>query len=512
MAKKLVAVIDIGSLTARLKIYELAQKKKPKVIETIRKYTSIGVKALRSGALQTEQINEICDCLNSFEIKCREYKVSKIFCVATSALRDAGNRDVVLEQIKTKTGFKIEVLDNAMERFYQNMAVKETMTNFKDLVSEGTMFLDIGAGSMQATVYDKSEFVFSQNTVLGVLRISEMLSDIQKRTTHYEDVLEEFIAQDLDDYHAVEPKGITYKNLIAFGGETGFIKVLAGKGFSDSVSITKKEFMKVYEYLLHTRPTDITLDNSIPSNVAPLLLPAALIIKNMLDYTALNSVYLPTASLSEGVVFNYAYKNLEYKPAIDPMNDLISGARNIAKRYKSDKKHIEFVEKAALEIFDASTKCTGLRERERVLLQVSAILHEIGKFVNAKSHNDAAQFLIEYLDLIGIDRNELDIIGHVVRLYPRENPYSDASYLEMTAEKKVLVSKLTAILRLGDALDSSHRQKINKITVHFQNDELSIICNTTNDCSFEEWSFEHRRNLFEEIIGIKSTIKVRRQV
>lgn len=512
MAKKLVAVIDIGSLTARLKIYELATKKKPKVIETLRKYTFIGAKALRSGALMTEQINEICDCLNHFELKCREYKVSKIFCVATSALRDAGNRDVVLEQIKIKTGFKIEVLDNAMERYYQNMAVKETMPNFKELVSEGTMLLDIGAGSMQATVYDKSEFVFSQNTVLGALRISEMLSDIQKRTTHYEDVLEEFIDQDLDDYHAVEPKGITYKNLIAFGGETGFIKLLAGKGFSENVSLSKKDFMKVYEYLLHTRPSDITLDNSIPSNVAPLLLPVALIIKNMLEYTGLNSVYLPTASLSEGVVYNYAYNTLEYKLAVNPMDDLISGARNVAKRYKSDKKHIEFVEKAALEIFDASNKSTGLTERERLLLQLSAILHEIGKFINAKSHNNAAHFLIKHLDLIGVDSNELDIIGHVVRLYPRENPYDDALYLELPANQKVLVSKLTAILRLADALDSSHRQKINKITVHLQGDELNFLCNTTNDCSFEEWSFEHRRDLFEQIIGIKSIIKIRRQV
>ena len=164
MAKKLVAVIDVGSLTARLKIFELSSKKRPKEIETVRKYTTIGTQALRSGALQTEQINVICDCLNSFEVKCREYKVSRIFCVATSALRDAGNRDVVLEQIKIKTGFKVDVLDNSMERYYQNLAVKETMPDFKDIVSQGTMILDIGAGSMQATVYDKSEFIFSQNT------------------------------------------------------------------------------------------------------------------------------------------------------------------------------------------------------------------------------------------------------------------------------------------------------------------------------------------------------------
>lgn len=512
MAKKLVAVIDVGSITARLKIFELGQKKKPKEIETVRKYTSIGTQSLRSGALQTEQINEICDCLNQFEIKCREYKVSRIFCVATSALRDAGNREVVLEQIKIKTGFRVEVLDNSMERFYQNIAVKETMPDFKEIVSQGTMILDIGAGSMQATVYDKSEFIFSQNTVLGSLRISEMLSDLQKKTTHYEDVLEEFIAQDLDDYHAVEPKGITYKSLIAFGGETGFIKRLAGKGFSDTVVLSKKEFMKVYEYLLHTRPTDLTLNDSIPSGIAPLLLPAALIVRNMLEYTGLDEIYFPTASLSDGVVYSYAVRNMEYKPAIDPLSDLISGARNIAKRYRTDRKHIEFVEKAALEIFDASLKYTGLKPRDRFLLQLSAILHEVGKFVHAKSHNDAAHSLIKYTELIGLDGNELDIIGLVVKLYPRENPYDDPFYTNLPSEKKVLVSKLTAILRIADALDSSHRQKINKLNVSLHGDELTIICNTASDCSFEKWSFDHRSDLFEEVIGIRSVIKIRRQV
>lgn len=512
MAKKLVAVIDVGSLTARLKIFELSLKKKPKEIETVRKYTSLGTQSYRAGAILPAQVNEICDCLNSFEIKCREYKVSRVFCVATSALRDAGNRDVVLEQIKIRTGFNINVLDNSMERYYHNMAVKEVMPDFNELVMKGTMILDIGAGSMQATVYDKSEFIFSQNTVLGSLRISEMLSDLEKRTTHYEDVLEEFIAQDLDDYHAVEPKGITYCSLIAFGGEMGFIKQLAGENSHENCVLDKKSFLKVYDYLINTRPTDLTLNDSIPSDISPLLLPTALMIRNMLEYTGLDRVYLPNASLSDGVVYSYAYKTMEYKPIIDPVSDLISAARNIAKRYRSDKKHIDFVEKAALEIFDASEKITGLNSRERLLLQLSAILHEVGKFVHAKNHNDAAHSLIRYTELIGLNSSELDIIGLVVKLYPRENGYDDPYYSYLSSDKKVIVSKLTAILRIADAMDASHRQKVKKLSMHVQFNEMTINCDTTKDMSFEEWSFERRGELFEEVVGIKPQIKIRRLV
>ena len=127
MGKNLIAVIDIGSLTARLKIYEVGVHGVPKEIETVRMFTSLGTRSYLSGIVEAEQLDEICDCLRSFDIKCKEYRITRVLCVATSALRDARNRDVILEQIRIRTGYRIEVIDNSIERFYQNMAVREKM-------------------------------------------------------------------------------------------------------------------------------------------------------------------------------------------------------------------------------------------------------------------------------------------------------------------------------------------------------------------------------------------------
>ena len=112
MAKNLVAVIDIGSLTARLKIYEVGSDGTPKEIETVRMFTSLGTRSYLAGVIEPEQLDEICDCLRSFDIKCKEYRITRVLCVATSALRDARNRDVIVEQIRIRTGFRIEVIDN----------------------------------------------------------------------------------------------------------------------------------------------------------------------------------------------------------------------------------------------------------------------------------------------------------------------------------------------------------------------------------------------------------------
>lgn len=510
MAKSLIAVIDIGSLTARLKIYEIGTGGEPKEIETVRMFTSLGTRSYLSGYIEPEQLEEICDCLRAFDIKCREYRITRVLCVATSALRDAGNRDVIVEQIRIRTGFRIEVIDNSMERFYQNMGLREKMPEFKNLIREGTMILDIGANSLQATVYDKSDFIFSQNMVLGSLRIYEMLSDLQAKTTHYEDVLQEFIAQDLDDYHAVEPKGIVYKSLVAFGGELGFIKKLMNLTPNENVVMSKADFLKVYDYLFNNSPQDLSLNDHIPTNIAPLLLPSAMIIKNMLEYTGVDSIFLPQASLSDGIIYNYCSKYSGFKLSMNPEEDLLRAARNVAKRYKSHKKHIEYVEKTAMDIFDASAKITGLTDRDKLLLRISAILHESGKYVHARAHNDAAYSLIKYTDLIGLNADELDIIALVVRFYPRQNPYENNDYQVLAPYKKVLVSKLTAIIRIADALDASHKQKSKSVSVQLTPESLHISCQSEADMSFEMWSFEHRSGLFEEVIGIRPELRIRR--
>ena len=512
MAKKLIAVIDIGSITARIKIFEVNAKGKPKEIEAVRKFTGLGLRSYSSGTIAPDQVDELCKCLKMFDEKCREYGVARVFCVATSAFRDASNSEVVLEKVRTRTGFKIKVLDNSMERYYQTLAVQAIYPDFAKMIEGGTMMLDIGSGSIQASVYDKSEFVFSQNMVLGSLRISGLLADLENRTTHYDDVLEEFIAQDLDDYHAVEPKGITYKNLIAFSGEMGFVKVLLGRDAMDSCVLTKDEFLKVYDYLLKTRPSDLTLHDSIPSMIAPLLLPTALIIKNMLEYTGVDSIYMPHASLSDGIVYYYCYNNLDLKPSVDPDSYMISAARQMAKRYRCDRKHIELVEKTALRIFDETRKTSGLGNRDRLLLQIAVNLHEIGKFVHSRNHSDAAYSIISYTNMMGLNSEEQHMVAMVVRLYPRENPYGSHFYSILPSDQKVIVSKLTSILRIADAIDASHKEKAKKITVTSKPDRLSINCESPQDMTFEEWAFENRCGLFEDVMGIKAVLKTRREI
>ena len=342
--------------------------------------------------------------------------------------------------------------------------------------------------------------------------IMNLLSDLAKQTTHYTEVLEEYISQDLAEYHAIEPKNIKYKNLIVFGSDMGFIKALAGQSAREYCYLSREQFDALVADLLHISPESLARKLDIKPSTAPLLLPTALMVKKMLDYMGVEGVHMPDASLTEGVMYGYAWRHKHYDLVLDPQQDLISAARHVAKRYKSEKKHINFVEEASMAIFDATKKIHGMHDRERTLLRVTALLHEVGKFINIANPNPSTYSIIDRTELIGMSEQERKIVAFVGRYYTDPKFYQDARYAEITTEEQVLVSKLTAILRIADALDASHRQKLREITVTMGAEGLIISGDTMYDMTYDKWFFESHTDLFEQFFSVKASLRVRRQI
>lgn len=510
--KQIIAIMDLGSLSLRLKIFEIVQKQSPREIESVRRFVSVGAETYRSGMISDEQIRELCEILSGFVLKMREYKIKESICVATSAFREARNKDFVIEQIRLRTGLQVRILDNEQERYYHNLAVRELLDGFEKIIQNGTLILDIGAGSIQSTVYDKSEFLFSQNMLLGSLRINELLSNLEKKTAHYADVLAEFILRDLEDYHAVEPKGINYQNMIAFGSDIGFIKGLSRLSPREYCFLPKKKFMETYEYLLKTKPSDLVLTRNIPSATAALLLPTALIIKESLEHSGLDGIHMPAASLCDGLVYQFAWENCGYPMKTDPVRDTVSAARHISKRYRYDRKHADHVEKHALEIFDSTRRLHGMGDRERLLLQLTAILHEVGKYINVTNHSTRSYHIIHTTEIIGLKSEEREVIAYAARFYLQSDLFSDRYFQYLPPEQRTLVSKLAAILRIADAMDASHKQKIRGISVISTPDALNINCDSNADLTFELWAFENKTDLYEQVFGIRPVLKPRRLI
>ena len=109
----------------------------------------------------------------------------------------------------------------------------------------------------------------------------------------------------------------------------------------------------------------------------------------------------------------------------------------------------------------------GLADRERLLLQVAALLHDIGIYVSLRAHHKHSQYLLAASQIFGLSDDETAIVANIARYHRRGPPQtSHLPYVALDRQDRLLVNKLAAILRLANALDAEHLQKVRDLRLH----------------------------------------------
>ena len=199
------AIIDIGSNSARLVIYEKTSRYGFHLICEQKTKVRIGEGAYqRGGYLQPNGIKRAFLALQSFQETIQKYKTSKTICVATSALRDAPNGKSFVSWVKKELKLEIQIIDGKKEAKYGAIAVKNLLP-----VSEG-ITIDIGGGSADLALIKKGKIVDTYSLNLGTVRLKELFFDQGKP-------LEEAIAY---IHSALEtlPKHFRHHRAIGVGG------------------------------------------------------------------------------------------------------------------------------------------------------------------------------------------------------------------------------------------------------------------------------------------------------
>ena len=154
MAIRLFAAIDVGSHETSLRIYEISKKTGIHELEYVHHSAPMGYETYSTGHLSYHSIDKLCTILLGFREKMKEYQITEYMIIATSALREADNNIIVLDQVKQHTGFDIKILSNSEQRYlyYKAIALKENA--FHKLIQKGTLLVDVGGGSMQMSLFD----------------------------------------------------------------------------------------------------------------------------------------------------------------------------------------------------------------------------------------------------------------------------------------------------------------------------------------------------------------------
>ncbi len=470
MAVTTFAAIDVGSHETSLCIYEIAKPFGTRKLDYVHHTSRLGYETYSTSHISYHSVDKLCAILDGFSLKMKEYGVADYMITATSALREADNSLIVLDQVKQRTGFQIKVLSNSEQRFlfYKAIALKENA--FHKLIQKGTLLLDIGGGSLQLSLFDKSTLIATQNILLGPLRINETLQDMKNSTDNYHNLVYEYISHDLHAYRKMYLKNIKVKNIIVVGNHLpSFVRYLSVHNFgrllpadakgSKKDSVNRSEYEIFYRSIISQKPETLSKELNINLEQAALLLPTAMICHNIFEKTQAEQMWLSGITICDGMAADFAERKAKIVPAHNFTNDILAAARQIAERYQYSVKHTVMVENTALKIFDAVKKQNHLTKQERMLLQISAILHNCGAFINVNDIGENAYKIVTSTEIIGISHKQRMMVANIIRYLKRPFPQFGQMDDAFEKEEYVKMTKLNAILRLADAMDHSHLQK-----------------------------------------------------
>lgn len=505
------AAVDIGSHSIRMKICEVDCDAKIAVLETVKKSINLGKDTFISGRIKHDHVEDICAILKSCKKLISEFETDKYVIVATSALREANNCEYILDYIYQKTGLKIEVISESEEIFYTYGSISDTVNSFPRLKEEGILIIDIGSGGAEITLFNNGDLVFTQYIKMGALRLKEVLSNLERKTLNFPNLISEFIESEIDTLKILLLQN-KVKNFMVIGTEIQVLHSVLGnrkKNYDKSV-ISREAFYKIYQQMIGKSRQQIMEKFGLSPESVETLVPALLLYEKFLSFTSSERIYTPGVSLCDGLLRYMTDKKFGLKNNAFSEADIIVSIKKLGERYSYDAMHAAQVEKTALTLFDNTRRLHGYSDKERLKLQIAAIAHDFGKYINIKEHNIISKNIILNSDILGLSKKDINIIANIIRYHANNTPEShDINYNSMDFESRIMVSKLAAYLKLADALDRSHKQKLVNINAIQNEGSLVIKAETNCDSLLEEWEFERKSGFFRDVYGINPTLIIK---
>lgn len=513
MAGELFAAIDVGSYELSMKIFEISLKKGVRELEHIRHRIDLGTETYEHGRISAVHVHELSHVLSEYREIMDSYGVTHYQAYGTSAMRETHNIRLILEQLEQKTGIHIDVISNSEQRFLDYKSVALKSDEFNSIIEDPTAIVDIGGGSLQISLFDNDMLVCTQNMKIGVLRLKQTLGILDATFQKYPEMIKEIADSQLKVFSKLYLNGRKFKNLIIIDDYISPIVKMYNTDKGRKGYVCSSDFKNFVEKFKNESSQTIAAKLNIPVENVELAFISGLIVGNIYEMLGSDLLWAPGMTLCDGIAYEYAdrKKMIDFKHDFE--KDIIACAMNISKRYMGSRTRSETLQDIALPIFDKTKKYHGLGKRERLLLQIAAILHDCGKYISLVNLGDCSYNIVMSTEIIGLSHREREIVANVVRFNHEPFEYYHdypESYVELDYEAYLTIAKLTAILRVANGLDKTHMDKFRDVMISVRNDELNILISTISDISVERGLFTERADFFEEIFGIRPVIRQKR--
>lgn len=506
---RLVAVIDIGSTAIRMVVAQIDTTSSWTMIDRAFRPLSLGRDVFISGFLSTDSMRDAVRILRSFKELLAGWKIDPddVRVIATAAIREAKNRDTFLDRVQIRTGFRIDIVEGIEENHLTYIAVQHAINDLRpQFARSSSMILEVGGGTTEIMLLQRGRMVAAHSLRIGTLRVEQQVQPSLPDNDRIEEYLRENIRVNREVLNT-ELKLDRVRYFVAVGGDARIAASRVGHKEGEHFSVIERERFDGFLRDLQRRSIDECVrELKLTYTEAEGLVPALLTYKLFMDATSADQLIVPDVSIREGVLLNFVVGD-ESGMREEFSKQVINSTIGIGRKYHFDESHGMHVAKLAIDLFDQFSDEHGIDEHGRMLLEVAAIVHDIGNFVRASGHHKHGQYIIENSEVFGLSRSDIRVVANVVRYHRGGSPASShTAYVSLRREHRMLVLKLAAILRVADALDRGHVQRIRGFRLEKRDEDVILHCDYAGDISIEEYGLRLKGRLFEEVFGYGVTV------
>ena len=406
------AAIHLGSEMLRLRIIEYRSLNRIKVIDQCDYPIRLGEEAFTNKSIPFPMVEEICQVLQGFKELMQDYGVDVYTAQATTAVREAGNKVFMLDQIKLRTGLDVTVAEMPMEIYTKYVAIRKTLRDNRITSEKGMMLMDISSGGLGVTMVQDEKIRFQENFHIGIIRIKESFNNYQRSSLHFNKALMQFLSSTMGPVRkALEGQAV--KHLVLSGTETELLlKVMGIRNKNSMQRVTAEEFRQFFEKVRKLNLPQLLKTYHLTETEAELVLPMVLLYEQLLDLApAAKEIIITKDTFLDGMILRWIIREKDENYTRMLEEEQMSLVHHVGEDYEYDYNHVTQVEKLAVVIFDKIGKKYGLDEHCRLLLRAAAILHDIGKYVSMRSHSLYSYQLIMGTDLLGFTEEDKLIVA-----------------------------------------------------------------------------------------------------
>ena len=483
---RLLAAIDVGTNAVRL---EIARPLPDGTLETIhqeRDPIRPGEGVFTSGVIAKPVADRLLGTLRRYAALCQRHR-ARVRAVATSAVREARNRDQIVGRARDEAGLSLEVVSGREEARLICLGVLAGRA-----AKARSMVIDIGGGSTEIALGLGEKPSALHSVALGAVRLTEIFDASGRVSAEKLAVMRSYAAEAFRE----QLPGRLSRLSVAFGS-SGTINAIVAAG-SDSRRLTRRRLEKTVDALAGS--TLAERRRRFEPKRAEIIVAGAVILEAAMRHLGLEAVVAVDTGLRNGVLRDLMRRTPAAAAAA--AEGRTQAVLALGRRFGFDERHARQVTRLALQLFDQLAPLHGLPASARGLLEAAALLHDVGHAVSPQRHHKHSFYLVLNADIAGFTDRERLLVALVARYHRRTPPERGRPDLdELSAGELRQVRRLVALLRIADALDRSHHQPVSDVRSTAVAGRVRVAARTRGPIDLELWDVARESAFFRAALG-----------